>query len=56
MAKKVKSEKNSEKANKLIEEFEGMSNKELINRAKKLAKRYRVAGNKKFSLKDYPYR
>ena len=31
-----------------------MSNKELIARAKKLAKRYRVDNEKKFKLKDYP--
>jgi PPK2 family polyphosphate:nucleotide phosphotransferase len=54
MAKKEKSEQNAEKANRRINEFDGMSNKELIDRAKKLAKKYRVASDKKFNLKDFP--
>jgi PPK2 family polyphosphate:nucleotide phosphotransferase len=37
-----------------LEEFENMSPKEQINRAKKFAKRYRVGDGEKFRLKDYP--
>jgi PPK2 family polyphosphate:nucleotide phosphotransferase len=54
MAKKLKTDKRVEKAAKRIDEFADMSNKELIDRAKKLAKRYCVENEKKFKLKDYP--
>jgi PPK2 family polyphosphate:nucleotide phosphotransferase len=54
MAKKVVTSQRAEKATKRIDEFADMSNKELIARAKKLAKRYRVDSEKKFKLKDYP--
>ena len=54
MAKKVVTSQKAEKATKRIDEFADMSNKELIARAKKLAKRYRVDSEKKFKLKDYP--
>jgi PPK2 family polyphosphate:nucleotide phosphotransferase len=35
-------------------EVTALSKKELMNRAKKLAKKYRVTSEKKFKLKDYP--
>jgi PPK2 family polyphosphate:nucleotide phosphotransferase len=54
MAKKVTSEQNIEKVTRRIDEFEGMGNKELIERARKFSKRFRVATDKKFNLKDYP--
>jgi PPK2 family polyphosphate:nucleotide phosphotransferase len=54
MAKKNKSVINTDEALSRIDEFENMSNKELIERAKKLAKKYKVTGNKKFRLTDYP--
>jgi PPK2 family polyphosphate:nucleotide phosphotransferase len=53
MAKKETNEVNAEKTAKRINEFEEMSNKELIQRAKKLSKKYRVSNVKKFRLKDY---
>jgi PPK2 family polyphosphate:nucleotide phosphotransferase len=37
-----------------IAEITGLSKKELMARAKKLAKKYRVTSEKKFKLKDYP--
>jgi PPK2 family polyphosphate:nucleotide phosphotransferase len=52
MAKKESGIKNSDKASRRINEFADLSNKELIERAKKLAKKYRITGNKKFRLKD----
>jgi len=54
MAKKVITGQTSEKFAGRINEFEGMGNKELIDRARKLSKRFRVASDKKFNLKDYP--
>ena len=54
MAKKETTEKNAEKAARRIDEFEGMSNKGLIEHAKKLSKRFRVISDKKFKLKDFP--
>jgi PPK2 family polyphosphate:nucleotide phosphotransferase len=53
MAKKDVIEQDSDKAKSRIDEFDEMSNKELIGRAKKLSKQYRVTGAKKFKLKDY---
>ena len=52
MAKKTVS-KIAEKTAERINEFAGLGNKELIARAKKLSKRYRVTSDKKFRLKDY---
>ena len=54
MAKKESGKNNDDKTARKINEFDGMSNKELIGRAKKMSKRYRVASNTKFKLKDYP--
>ncbi len=54
MAKKVVKEQKAPKTASRADEFAGMSNKELINRAKKLSKRYRVTSDKKFKLKDFP--
>lgn len=53
MANKVVPEQNSEKRENRINEFDKMSNKELITRARKLSKRYRITSSKKFKLKDY---
>ncbi len=53
MAKIDVTEQNSDKAKARINEFDKMSNKQLIDHAKKLSKRYRVTGSKKFKLKDY---
>ncbi len=54
MAKKESSSRHAGKAAKRISEFEGLSNKELIKHANKLSKLYRVTGDKKFRLMDYP--
>ncbi len=54
MAKKVSKPLNSEEALSKTDEFAGIGNKELIERAKKLAKKYRVTSDKKFRLKDFP--
>ena len=54
MAKKIIPGQKAEKATERIDEFADMNNKDLINRAKKLSKRYRVDNEKKFRLKDYP--
>ena len=54
MAKKNKAVQNTDEVLDRIDEFENMSNKELIERAKKLGKKYKVTGNKKFKLTDYP--
>jgi PPK2 family polyphosphate:nucleotide phosphotransferase len=54
MAKKVAKEQKAQKAEKRIDEFAGMSNKELVNRAKKLSRRYRVITDKKFKLGNFP--
>jgi len=53
MAKKVITEQKTEKIAKAVNEYADMSNKELLERAKKLSKRYRVSNEKKFKLKDY---
>lgn len=53
MAKKDKTELNTDEVLSRIIELDTMSNKELIELAKKLAKKYRVTGDKKFRLKDY---
>ena len=53
MAKKIVNDKIAEKTAERINEFAGMSNKELIERAKKLSKRYRVTSDKKFKLRDF---
>jgi PPK2 family polyphosphate:nucleotide phosphotransferase len=54
MAKKVIKSHSSEKSLSKTDEFAGMGNKELIERAKKLSKKYRVTSDKKFKLKDFP--
>ena len=54
MAKKVKTVKNTEEEFKRTIEFDTMSNVELIERAKNLSKKYRITGDKKFKIKDYP--
>jgi PPK2 family polyphosphate:nucleotide phosphotransferase len=54
MAKVEKEKKIAEKTARRINEFEGLSNKELIERAKNLSKKFRVVSDKKFKLKDYP--
>ncbi len=54
MAKKIVNDKIAKKTADRINEFAGMSNKELIERAKKLSKRYRVTSDKRFRLKDFP--
>jgi PPK2 family polyphosphate:nucleotide phosphotransferase len=53
MAKKESSGKKAAKAAKQIDEFEGLSSKELLERARKFSKKYRVTGDKKFKLRDY---
>jgi PPK2 family polyphosphate:nucleotide phosphotransferase len=54
MAKKEVKEQKAPKTPASVDEFAGMSNKELISRAKKLSRRYRVSNVKKFRLKDFP--
>ncbi len=53
MTKKEKAVINTDEVISRINEFDKLSNKELIERAKKLAKKYRVKGDKKFKLKEY---
>lgn len=52
----AKKESNSEtvKQNIIIAELTEIGKKELIARAKKLSKKFRITGDKKFKLKDYP--
>lgn len=54
MAKKIIDNQTADKAAIRLNEVAEMSNKELIERAKKLSKRYRVTSDKNFKLKDYP--
>ena len=54
MAKKATVKEKAAKAAKRINDFAQLSEKELMDRAKKLSKRYRISSNKKFRLKDYP--
>ena len=53
MAKDSSTKKKAAKAAAAIDEFEGLSNKELVERAKKLSKKYRISDPRKFKLKDY---
>jgi PPK2 family polyphosphate:nucleotide phosphotransferase len=54
MARNGTSTSDPVKKNSKITELNEVSKKELISRAKKLSKKYRVTSNKKFKLKDYP--
>jgi PPK2 family polyphosphate:nucleotide phosphotransferase len=54
MAKKIINTQDADKASARLTEVAEMSNKELIERAKRLSKRYRVTSDRKFRLKDYP--
>lgn len=53
MAKKDKTVKNTDEVYSGINDSDTLSNKELIDHAKKLAKKYRITSDKKFKLKDY---
>jgi PPK2 family polyphosphate:nucleotide phosphotransferase len=44
---------NTAPENKKIIEINGLSNKEFLDRAKKLSKKYRITSGKKFKLKDF---
>ena len=54
MAKKKSGTSETAIQNSKIAELNEIGNKELIARAKKLSKKFRVASDKKFKLKDYP--
>ena len=56
MAKKEITPLKAAKTASRIDEYQGLSNKELIERAKKFSKKYRVVSDKKFKLKDFPTR
>jgi hypothetical protein len=54
MGKKESGTSETVKQNSKIAELTDIGRKELIARAKKLSKKFRVTSQKKFKLKDYP--
>jgi PPK2 family polyphosphate:nucleotide phosphotransferase len=54
MAKKEAGISDAVNKDSKLTEFTELSKKELISRAKKLSKKFRVTSDKKFKLKDYP--
>jgi len=54
MAKSESNNSKTVKKNSKVAELNELSKKELIDRAKKLSKKFRVTSDKKFKLKDYP--
>lgn len=54
MAKKKKENSQAAKTADRLKEIEKISSGELISRARKLSKKYRITNGKKFRLKDFP--